>query len=102
MESGFLTCRLGILLPGWMAFFLGPYPFSSRAQTTHAPSEQNELCFSLWRKGKFVLFWRLATEVEGDLCPKANCSLLIRGHELLKGSFRGAQADGGAYMQKQQ
>ena len=45
MESGFLTCRLGILLPGWMAFFLGPYPFNSCAQMTHAPESKMSFVF---------------------------------------------------------
>ena len=33
---------------------------------------------------------------EGGLGPKADSPLTIRGQELLKGSFRGAQPEGGA------
>ena len=36
-----------------------------------------------------------------DLCPKANSPLPIRGQELSKGSFGGAQAEEGCYVQKQ-
>lgn len=33
---------------------------------------------------------------KADWCPKASCSLLIRGQLLLKGSLRGIQVEGGA------
>ena len=46
MDSGFLTCRVEILLPG---FFPGAiHTLSIAAPGGNTPSEQNELSFSLW------------------------------------------------------
>ena len=42
-----------------------------------------------WLKGKVALFRRLAAGGEAVLCPIASSLLLIRGQELLQGSFRG-------------
>lgn len=100
--QGFTACRVGILLPGWMAFFLGPsipFPIAMPRRNIH-PSEQNELSFPSGGKESLLYFggWQLkekVTHVKGQLPPADK-------GKSLKGSFRGVQADGGACMQKQQ
>ena len=49
-----------------------------------------------WWKGKFALFWRLATVgLVGrvDSCPKSDSPLTTSGQELLKRSFRGVLSE---------
>ena len=51
-----------------------------------------------------ALFWRLANRVgrgEGRLVSRGHSPLTIGGQKLLKGSFKGAQVEGGGAVQKQ-
>ena len=53
-----------------------------------------------WWKGKFTLFCSPAKGWGADSRPKAdNSPLIIRGQELLKGSFRGAQVEEGLHAE---
>lgn len=55
-----------------------------------------------WWKGKFVYLYNWWGRV--DFCPKPHSAppLTTSDQDLLKGSFRGVEAERGGYMQKQQ
>ena len=68
----------------------GPAACHLKANTREASVGRKEslLCSGSWQPGE-----------KADSCPKANSPLLSREQELLKGSFRGLQVDGGGYVQ---
>lgn len=73
--------------PGWS--WLEDWFFNSVNELNFAWLGSQYMRGKCWLKGKVALFRRLAAGGEAVLCPIASSLLLIRGQELLQGSFRG-------------